>query len=90
MAEIVEIKKILVDFYTRPTELVNKEIHEFLCLCKTFDGDLKKRLIAFLAFNLRVDTPSGDFDQQLQSLHDTKTKLKKENGKLICLMFFSS
>ena len=80
MAEIVEIKKVLVDFYPRPTNLVNKEIQEFLCLCKTFDGDLKERLIAFVASNLRVDTPKGDFEQQIQILHDIKTKLKKENG----------
>jgi len=80
MVEIVEIKKILIDFYPRSTYLVNKEIHEFLCMCKTFDGDLKKRLISFLSSNLRVDIPEGDFKQQIQILHDIKTKLKKGNG----------
>ena len=41
---------------------------------------MKERLIAFVASNLRVDTPKGDFEQQIQILHDIKTKLKKENG----------
>ena len=80
MVEIVEIKKILIDFYPRSTTIVNKEIHEFLCLCKTFSGDLEEYLISFLSASLRVDIPTGDFNQQIQILHAVKTTLKNGNG----------
>jgi len=84
MADTTEIEKVIKSFYPDPTDLVNKEISTFMNLCKNHHPNdqetLRNLVLNFIASNLRVDVPEGDFEVQLKTLFATKANLKKENG----------
>jgi len=81
MSDTSVIEKAIERFYPSPTNLVKNEIYAFVNSCKNQNPDVWEKLtISFIASNLRVDIPEGNFDEQLKILYHIKLNLMKENG----------
>ena len=81
MSDTSGIEKAIERFYPSPTNLVKDEINAFINSCKIQNPDEWEKLtISFIASNLRVDIPEGNFDEQLKILYHIKLNLMKENG----------